>query len=187
MPFPPISTECPLRLRHETGRVPDEKRRTLTHVSFVDSTRQVRRPERGKAREVVVCDHCGRSTEFTVFSVKRAQRMRTFWFALLLPLLVLAVASLVLVFTMFTGVGPGYTDGLPTWAGATVIVSGIASMWAIGFILFFLSDEFGVRTRYRWRYTGQTVTPDTERGTFIGKCVGTWLEPGRPHGPDTTL
>jgi hypothetical protein len=169
-----ISPRCTLRLRHETSRWPDETRKSLSHISFVDSSREVQRPEHGKARETVLCDHCGRSAEFTVFSVKRTQRMRTLWSTLSMSLLALIVAGFVFMFNLFASPGWGYFDALPTWAEATVITSGILSMWVTGFVLFLWADEFGIRSVHRWRHTGQVAVPDKQRGNFIGTCAGTW-------------
>ncbi|WP_433466096.1 hypothetical protein [Spirillospora sp. CA-128828] len=178
MPFRAISTQCTLRLRHETGRTPDRKNKSLFHITLVDSTRVVQRPEHGKAKEAVVCDHCGRSVDFTVFSVKRTHRVRVLWFTLLMALLTLLVAAVVLLFNTFASPGWGYIDALPTWLDATVTTAGLLSTWVIGFSFFYWSDEFGIRSLYRWRYTGQVATPDTHRGNFIAKCIGTWDRQG---------
>ncbi|WP_433476025.1 hypothetical protein ACQPZP_02690 [Spirillospora sp. CA-142024] len=183
VPLRAISTQCTLRLRHETGRRPDSKHKSLVQISFVDSTRVVQRPEHGKAKEVVVCDHCGRTVDFTVFSVKRTHRARTLWFALLMALLTLPVAAGILFFDMFASPDLGLIDAIPAWLFTTVATAGMLSLWVIGYSYFYWSDEFGIRSPYRWRHTGQSAIPDNHRGNFIAKCIGTWDQQDPPPTP----
>ncbi|NDU76426.1 hypothetical protein GWI34_27915 [Actinomadura sp. DSM 109109] len=152
----------------------------MVNISFVDSSRQVERPEHGRAVEAVVCDHCGRSVEFTVFSAGRTQRVRRIWSAALILLLTLGVVALVFIVDLF--VWPGLTGALPIWASSSVIVAGLLSMWVAGFAFFFWSDEFGVRSLHRWRFTGQmVVSGDLRRGEFVATCPGTWEREGPPN------
>lgn len=109
-----------------------------------------------------------------MLSVKHTRRMRTLWLTALLSLLTLSGAGLVFIFNMVAGPGWSYIDALPTWAEATVITSGILSMWVAGLSLFFWSNEFGIRSLHRWRYTGQQVIADSRRGSYVGTCPGTW-------------
>lgn len=169
-----VSARCTLYLRHETRRRPGGKHQSLTQISYVDSFRPVERPEFGKAAETVVCNECGRSVEFTVFSVKRTRQMRAWRLVLLLILVtLLALGALSLIYAC-SNPGWAYIDTLPLWVLIALIVAGMASLWIIPFSHFYWSDEFGIRSRHRWRYTHQMVVSDELRGSFVAKCEGTW-------------
>lgn len=174
MRFRAVSDPCILSLRHETGRRPGDEDKSLVRISYVDSSRPVQRPEHGMATETVVCDECGRTVEFTVFSVRRTRRIRMWLFVLLLVLITVPVLAAVSLYVMIAGPGWGSVDSLPSWVLIAPVTAGLLSLWAIPFSYFYWSDEFGVRSLHRWRYTHQTVLPDERRQNFIAKCAGTW-------------
>jgi hypothetical protein len=122
----------------------------------------------------VVCKECGRSVEFTVFSVKHTRQIRTWWLVLLLTLLTLPVVGALSVLYMCFNPGWTYLDSVPNWLFIALMLAGMASVWVIPFGYFYWSDEFGVRSRHRWRYAHQVVVSDELRGSFVAKCVGTW-------------
>jgi predicted nucleic acid-binding Zn ribbon protein len=171
-----ISAQCTLYLRHEISRGPDDEYKSLQRISYVDSSRPVQRPERGKATETVVCNECGRTVEFTVYSVKRTRQMRMWLFALLLVLVTLPVFSAVFLFDWIAGRGWEFVDALPSWVQVGLVTAGVLSLRIIHFSFFYWSDEYGVRSLHRWRYANQTVVSDVRRGNFVAKCAGTWAE-----------
>jgi hypothetical protein len=88
---------------------------------------------------------------------------------MLIPLL-----GAVLLYNLVASPDWKYIDALPSWLQIGSITAGVLSLRIIPFSYFLWSDEFGIRSLHRWRYTGQVVVSDVRRGNFVATCAGTW-------------
>jgi hypothetical protein len=166
----PVTVDCTLVLRHETGRAPDTEYPSLTRIAYVESSRVVRRPAHGTATETLECDECGRPVAFTVFSRRRTRGWRTAWWVLLLTLIIVPLVTAVMFASMFFVSAPGFTAYVPGWIFGVLVGASLLFLGLLPYCLFHLTDEFGVRSVIRWRFTEQTVVSDARKGAFVAKC-----------------
>ncbi|WP_367125451.1 hypothetical protein [Streptomyces phytohabitans] len=145
----------------------------MIQLSYASSFRELQRPERGRITETVVCGYCGAGVSFRVFSVAFTRRVRALWLGLLLLLAGLSMVPFPWLATV-AGILPfkDYMVAMPEWLLVTLVAAGMLSLRVVFFCHFYWSDEFGVRTLHRWRYSGSLEGPDEQRGEYVARCVG---------------
>ncbi|MFE2937629.1 hypothetical protein ACFXKG_00910 [Streptomyces sp. NPDC059255] len=156
-----VAAQCTIHLRHETDRRPHEKHSSLIQYSYVLSSRDVERPEHGKATVLMTCDFCGHRAGFSVFSVTCTRRLRALWFGLLLLLSGLSAVPFFWLAEVF-GLFRNYFLALPQWLSVGLAVAGVLATRVVFFRHFYWADEFGVRALHRWRYSGSHELSDEQ-------------------------
>ncbi|MFC9863907.1 MULTISPECIES: hypothetical protein [unclassified Streptomyces] len=144
----------------------------MVRHSYALSSRDVRRPEHGKATALMACEYCGHDVSFAVFSVTYTRRLRALWFGLLLLLTGLSAVPFFWLAEVLGLFHEGYFLALPVWLDATLLVAGMLSTRLVFLCHFYWADEFGVRALYRWRHSGSNELSDEQRGEFVARCVG---------------